>query len=120
MYDTTFKCTYNLIEDEEESEILYKMQYLQAFCVDDWDGDKIHKTLDYVSELLKNNEKGRDVMKHMREKLSISWEGDTEILFLFTYHYFYLAHECIIDIITTSDISDERYYKLIEAIKNNQ
>jgi hypothetical protein len=55
-------------------------------------------------------------MKKMREKLNIIEGQNLEVLFLLTYDYFYLTHECIIDLINTSDISEERYKNLIEEI----
>ena len=58
MYDTNFRCTYNLIKDKLDSETLYRIQYLQAFELEDWDGEKINKALIYITDLLKNNEKG--------------------------------------------------------------
>jgi hypothetical protein len=52
----------------------------------------------------------------MSEKLNIVEGQNLEVLFLLTYDYFYLTHECIIDLINTSDISKERYKNLIEQI----
>ena len=114
MYDTNFRCTYNLIEDKLDSETLYRIQYLQAFELEDWDGEKINKALIYITDLLKNNEKGKNIMKKMSEKLNIVEGQNLEVLFLLTYDYFYLTHECIIDLINTSNISEERYNNLIE------
>lgn len=116
MYDTNFRCTYNLIEDKLDSETLYRIQYLQAFELEDWDGEKINKALIYITDLLKNNEKGKNIMKKMSEKLNIVEGQNLEVLFLLTYDYFYLTHECIIDLINTSNISEERYNNLIEEI----
>ena len=116
MYDTNFRCTYNLIEDKLDSETLYRIQYLQAFELEDWDGEKINKALIYITDLLKNNEKGKTIMKKMSEKLNIIEEQNLEVLFLLTYDYFYLTHECIIDLINISNISEERYNNLIEEI----
>jgi len=118
MYDITFKCTYNLIEDEEESEMLYKVQYLQAFKLDEWDGTKINKGLNYITKLFKENDKGKQILKKMRDKLGLNSNNDTEVLFLFTYNYFYATHDCIIDLIKISDISEERFIKLMEIIEN--
>ena len=116
MYDTKFRCTYNLIEDAEDSEMLYRIQYLQAFKLDGWNGEKVNKAINYITKLLKNNEKGKDIMKQLRDKLCIVEKTNTEVLFLLTYDYFYLTHECIIDLINKSDISEERYKKITEKI----
>jgi len=116
MYDTTFRCTYNLIEDEEESELLYKLQYLQAFKLEDWDGDKINECIEYITTKFKDNEKGRSILKCMRDKLSIAEGNYMEVLFLCTYDFFYLVHDCLIDLINTDDINTELYNKTIQKI----
>jgi len=118
MYDNTFRCTYNLIEDEAESDALYKIQYLQALELENWEGDKINAGLEYITSQFKGNEKGRSLLRLMREKLSIGEDNSMEVLFLCTYDYFYLTHDCLIDLINTSDISEEVFNKIKEKIIN--
>ena len=42
MYLTDFVCTYKLHEDSETDDV-YRLQFLQAFCLDNWDDEKIEK-----------------------------------------------------------------------------
>ena len=42
MYSTDFICTYKMHEDDTKDD-MYRLQFLQAFKLDNWDDDKIEK-----------------------------------------------------------------------------
>ena len=37
MYDDSFVCTYHLFEDDNTADELYKIQFLQALGLEEWD-----------------------------------------------------------------------------------
>lgn len=120
MYNTTFRCTYNLIEKEdmEISDDLYRSQFLQAFNSDDWISDDIDKMLEYINNELMNNDYGKQILLKIKEKNILPIEN-METILLFSYEYFYLLHNCLIDLFNNGDISNINYNMLIQKIENS-
>jgi hypothetical protein len=123
MYNTTFRCTYNLIdsndkEDMEISDDLYRSQFLQAFNSDDWTSDDIDKMLEYINNELMKNDYGKQILLKIKEK-NILPIKNMETIILFSYEYFYLLHNCLIDLFNNGDISNTNYNKLIQKIENS-
>lgn len=128
MYNSTFKCTYNMVDDysmdneydsNEFKENLYRSQLLQSFNMNELDEESnFEHIFDYINKELIKVEKGRSILKKMKDKC-IFPVGDIELVFLFSYDYFYIFHNCLIDLFNNRDISDENYNMLIEKIENN-
>jgi len=123
MYNTTFKCTYNLItssekEDMEISENLYRSQFLQAFNCNDWMSDDIDKILEYIYNELIKNDYGKQILLKIKEKNILPIEN-METVLLFSYEYFFLLHNCLIDLFNNGDISNKNYNMLIQKIENS-
>jgi hypothetical protein len=102
MYDVSFRCTYNLME-EEFTDDLYRSQLLQAFSIQNYDEKKISEVLEYVFKLLSENEDGIKIIELAEHKYNE--KGDNVVPYLFCYDNFYLFHECLIDIIGKNKIS---------------
>jgi hypothetical protein len=124
MYNTSFKCTYNLINDQEDEcdylrEALYRSQLLQAFNMNDLEQEsKFENVFNYINEHLIKSEKGKTILENMRGKNPFPI-GDMELVLLFSYDYFYLFHNCLIDLFMNGYIEDENYNMLIQKIENN-
>lgn len=123
MYNTTFKCTYNLLNDENDEngvrDDLYRCQLLQAFNMNELDFEtKFDTMLNYVNEYLLKTNKGSIILNKIKEKSPFPFEG-MEIVVLFSYDYFYLTHNCLIDLLNDGDIKDENYNMLIQKIENS-
>ena len=43
MYDTSFYCTYKLMDSDEDKNIMYQMQLLDSFGLKKYDDDKINE-----------------------------------------------------------------------------
>ena len=123
MYNTSFRCTYNLIdsndkEDMEISDDLYRSQFLQAFNSNDWISDDIDKMLEYINNELMKNEYGKQILLKIKEKNILPVEN-METIVLFSYEYFYLLLNCLIDLFNNGDISNTNYNMLIQKIENS-
>jgi hypothetical protein len=123
MYNSTFKCTYNLLSNDEEEdslkEMLYRSQLLQAFNMNELDEEsRFEHVFDYINNEMLKNEKGTIILNTMKEKCQFP-VGDMELVLLFSYDYFDLFHNCLIDLFNTGDINDENYNMLIKKIENN-
>ena len=55
MYNTSFLCTYQLMDQGDLSDDLYRCQFLQACNLKEWDGDTIHKVITYLETLTKES-----------------------------------------------------------------
>jgi len=122
MYNTSFICTYNLISDTDDdndlANDLYRSQLLQAFNLNEWDSDKINVLFSFITNKLIHNDKGKLILEKMKHKSILPLE-DMELILLFSYDFFYLFHNCLIDLLNKNIISDEKYNLLIHKIENN-
>ena len=140
MYDTTFRCTYTLIENykniiegneskkhdevdinnmDDISDDLYRSQFLQAFQLKKWNEVLINQTLDLLQKLLEDNDNGKLILKTMKEQSQFPIEN-VEIMLLCSYDYFYLFHNCVIELINNKSISENTLKLLIDKIKHTE
>ena len=106
-YDSNFLCTYQHIEEANESDLCYKMQFLQAFGLDgEYDSDKIEKISNSLYGELKEEETFKilidKIKKRMNNRMNVVGflnggeesnltDGDI-FCFVFSYEYFYKFH----------------------------
>jgi len=95
-YITDFVCTYNLIEDSDESNLLYQIQFLQAFNLVSFDDKIINKITEDLYEKYKNN---AEILKLM-ESTNTYIIDDKLTLFMmcFGYDTFHLIHSILCSI----------------------
>jgi len=121
MYNTSFKCTYALItcddEDYDLTDDLYRSQLLQAFNLNTLDSDYIDKLFIYLNKILISNERGNIILTKM--KSNNIYPIEDVLVLLFSYEYFHLFHNCLIDLINNNYITDEKFNLLIHQIENN-
>lgn len=106
-YDSKFLCTYQHIEEANESDLCYKMQFLQAFGLDgEYDSEQIEKITNSLYEELKEEETFKilidKIKKRMNNRMNVVGflngseesnltDGDI-FCFVFSYEYFYKFH----------------------------
>lgn len=110
MYCADFICTYKLIENESESEQLYRIQFLQAFQSEKWDDDIINNKMKDLYENIKDNTVINDIINNIKKsknlEMMITLLGDDELtLFklLFKYELFDFTHKCICNILNNDN-----------------
>ena len=110
MYCSDFICTYKLIENESESEQLYRIQFLQAFQSENWDDDIINNKMKDLYENIKDNTVINDIINNIKKsknlEMMITLLGDDELtLFklLFKYELFDFTHKCICNILNNDN-----------------
>jgi hypothetical protein len=131
-YITDFVCTYKNIEDTNESNILFRSQYLQAFNLDFFDINVINEICEKLFNLMQkhqenklNNLLGILYNKHAIQLLPFSFKKNTysnlfTFQILFSYDYFDLFHKCLIDLINNNFISDNNYSNLINLMNKDE
>ena len=115
-YDASFKCTYNLIEEEHRDD-LYRCQFLQAFCLEEWNGIKINRTMEYIFMVTNQSDEGKAIIKLAQEKYNV--KNDDVMPFLFSYDIFHLFHDCLIDIISKNKIKKLKFEAIINKLNEN-
>lgn len=111
-YQTDFVCTYQLITESDESEILYQTQFLQAFNLERFDDTIINNITEDLFKNFGNNE--------YIQKLISYYDSfkDKQIQFrlCFSYGSFYVLHRILCAEITnkqlTKDVVDNLFNKL--------
>lgn len=120
-YNTYFKCTYQAMDNLDDSENLYRIQFLQAFNTNKWDSYIIDNTIQTIYTLLKEYEYGIKILESVNLNVSITnFINNSDIYILFSYDYFYAFHDCVCDIANKGFISDINYNYLIERIINKK
>ena len=125
-YTADFLCTYHLIDDPDDSDNLFRLQFLQAFNYDtnqleqplEEYFNKISLITNELYDLYKNNE----LIKKLIEKIKISNsnynnEKDEFIIFqlCFSYSYFYIIHKILVSLINNTN-NNQEILKIINAI----
>lgn len=121
-YDSTFKCTYKLFEDNDtdDSHICYQTQLLQALNMKNFDDFIITKNIEAVYFFLKDYNEIIELLILLKEKykntsLAFFIENNIALFqLLFSYDYFDVFHKCLCDYIKSktqkNDITIEKKY----------
>jgi hypothetical protein len=133
-YITDFVCTYHLIgggpgddadADEYSIDCLYRMQFLQAFGIPDFDNVIIDEILAEIADKIKDNDELiRVIMQHplLASPDTINSSYVDILPFLFAYSSFYAFHKCLIDVynagLGSSRVSDENLAALAGTFAN--
>ena len=122
MYLTDFVCTYKLHEDSEKDDI-YRLQFLQAFCLDNWDDDAIEKKTTELYNTVTQKVDCTDIFEKVKKsdkyKFILQFVGDDNYAIfkiLFMYDLFDLAHKCFCDILNKGIINIDNKNMLLNNI----
>lgn len=110
-YITDFVCTYNLIDNLSESNMLYQIQLLQAFNLNIFDDIIINKITEELYEKYKTNTYIEQIIASTN-KIIIN---DNLTLFRMCYGFdtFHLIHSILCALISEKPVNDEKFNNLI-------
>jgi hypothetical protein len=94
-YITDFACTYQLISEVEDSDLLYQLQLLQAFDLEQFDDDRINCITEQLYEKYKENECIKKLMNSNNVIQSYFPDKVSQFRAYFGYNTFYLLHNLI-------------------------
>lgn len=94
-----FMCTYKLLEEETEEEkglknLLYNMQLLQMFNLNNYDENNINSKIDMLYDNIKN-EKFIEILINENPYKKTLEKNELVFRVLFSYDYFDLFHKCL-------------------------
>jgi GTP cyclohydrolase I len=105
------------MDNDDDRNIMYQIQILQAFGMHNFDQDKINKKVLHLYQKLINCNEVKEILEE-GIKVNSEMQLTHEIMFmcLFSYHFFDLFHKCLIDYFTTGSILEESKCNMIHAI----
>ena len=108
--NTDFACTYQLIEDYNESFMLYKIQFLQIFNIEEYDDNLINKSVENLYNKIKDNE----IIKKLITNNNYYRDNLASFMLYFRYDTLYIFHKILIKILNNNHINE--YNNLYEEI----
>lgn len=125
-YTADFLCTYHLIDDPDDSDNLFRLQFLQAFNYDtnqlEQPLEEYFNTISLITNELYDLYKNNELIKKLIEKIKISNsnynnEKDEFIIFqlCFSYSYFYIIHKILVSLINNTN-NNQEILKIINEI----
>ena len=113
-YITDFVCTYQHSIDDEMSNVLYQIQLLQAFGLDDFNEEKINNITEKVYNKYKNNIYINKIINSNITKMNTIFPDKvTQFRTYFGFDTFHLLHNLLCSLINNTKISDENYNTLM-------
>ena len=115
MYNTLLKCTYNNVSylDQEDQ---YRIEYLNAFNLEEFNDKEINNEIDALFERLKNSPELTKCMSKSAAGFGNSGYLHVGLMGLFAFDYFYLANPCICEFLETGTITDQNINALLSAL----
>jgi hypothetical protein len=114
-YEFSMICTYSKIKDFDESDILYKIQFLQLFFLTDYEDSVINNTSYLLFNYFHENNKIKDLL----EVTSLKDDLLTAFRMFFAYPTLYMFHKLLSDFYHEKDFDEENYNQLINFAKTN-
>jgi len=123
MYNTQIKSTYKDLDNGTEesanlAEDKYFKEFLQIFGVDNYCDDTVNTIIQGLNEKMIENENMVELLKKMASTF-MSEDPEIGLMVGFSYHYFFLMHPCICDLLESGTISEENFNALKLEVENN-
>ena len=116
-YSADFICTYKLMDDDDDRNIMYQMQLLQAFGMSKFDeGEMSEKALQLYNELIDCIQLKEILDEGIKANPQMKMTNVIMFMCLFSYQFFDLFHKCLIDYFTTGSILEESKRDMINMI----
>ena len=120
MYDSNFVCTYQHLNDNEADD-LYKVQFLQAFRLDDWNDKQVGDEIDMLYANMKDLQVIKCGISKLRNNKTSQYslfctDDETTFRVLFGFDLFYLMHKCICEFSNHAMISDDTCEALLNKL----
>jgi hypothetical protein len=116
-YHADFICTYKLMDDDDDRNIMYQIQLLQVFGMHKFDEDEMSEKMLQLYYKLIDCSQIKEILEE-GIKANPQMEMTYVIMFmcLFSYQFFDLFHKCLIDYFTTGSILEESKRDMIDII----
>ena len=120
MYDISFYCTYKLMDTDEDKNIMYQLQLLDAFGLKKYNDDKINEEITLIHDKIKECTQFKEICKacSANEKFK-GFQMDEFIMLIcfFSFDTFDLFHKCLVDFFTHDYILEDATKNMVNAFK---
>tara|TARA_Y100000591_G_C21765169_1_gene662407 strand:- start:871 stop:1236 length:366 start_codon:yes stop_codon:yes gene_type:complete len=117
-YITDFVCTYHLEEDLEDSNLLYRIQLMQAFIENISNSentmDEAFNIIDKQIKILFNKYGSNKIINKIMDKYP-NHKKEIQFQMCFSYSTFYIIHKILCGLIN-NNLDEDKYNKIIENI----
>ena len=110
MYDTSFYCTYKLMDTDEDKQIMYQLQLLDAFGIKKYNDDKMNEEIILIHDKIKDCPQFKEICKACSASDQFeSFKMDEMIMLIcfFSFDTFDLFHKCLVDFFTHGFILED-------------
>ncbi len=121
MYIFNHKITYNHVPENKQNQ-QYQEDLLKCFNVETYDFKKIGKIQDEIYELYKDNESFKKLLEFFQNNQRIipaKLPLQNCFTLLFQFEYFFMLHNCLIDLNNLNNIQSLNFENLTFLIKKN-
>ena len=121
MYIFNHKITYNHVPINKQNQ-QYQEDLLKCFNVETYDFKKIGKIQDEIYELYKDNESFKKLLEFFQNNQRIipaKLPLQNCFTLLFQFEYFFMLHNCLIDLNNLNNIQSSTFENLTFLIKKN-
>jgi len=108
--NTDFLCTYQLIKDYDESFMLFKVQFLQIFNLQEYDDELINNKVENLYNKIKDNE----IIKKLINNDKYYQDNLANFMIYFRYDTLFIFHKILINILNNRNVNE--YNNLYEEI----
>ena len=127
-YDNTFLTTYKLHSDDDDRNLCYQLQLLQALNISNYDSMILATHIDKIGFFLQNNSELEAILKLLQTKykdtnIAFMLDGrNSNALFqlLFSYDYFDVFHKCLCKYLSEkkNEVEKETSKTYFDELKN--
>ena len=119
-YHADFICTYKLMDNDDDRNDLYQIQFLQAFGLRHFNQDEMSENVLQLYHKLKDCNEIQEILEEgVKANPQMNMTHAIMFICLFSYHFFDLFHKCLIDYFTTGSILEESKRDMIDKLKSD-
>ena len=119
-YNADFICTYKLMDNDDDRNIMYQIQILQAFSMHNFDENEMSEKIIHLYHELKDCNEIKEILKEgVNTNPQMKMTNVIMFMCLFSYDFFDLFHKCLIEYFTGGFILEKAKRDMIDKIKSD-
>lgn len=120
MYNADFICTYKLMDNDDDRNLMYQIQLLQAFDMCKFDINEINqKTLELYYKLRDCDHVKEIIEEGIKVNAEMNLTDIVMFMCLFSYQFFDLFHQCLVDYFRSGTILEKSKNDMIDRIRSD-
>ena len=120
MYDTSFYCTYKMMDSDEDKTAMYQFQLLEAFGLKEYNDDAINGEVMSIYNKIKDCPQFKEICEACGTNEQYKYFKNDEVIMLicfFSFDTFDLFHKCLVDFFIHDCILEDATKNMVNAFK---